>query len=65
MARYQGGTTTYPDVLDAHRSIYSAEVILAEARGNEYGSLVQLFKTLGAGRMFCFTRKKLPGSYSP
>ena len=47
--RYQGGTTTYLEVLDGQRSLYSAELTLAEARGNEYRSLVQLYKALGGG----------------
>jgi multidrug efflux system outer membrane protein len=47
--RYQGGTTTFLEVLDAQRSLYSAELTLAEARGNEYRSLVQLYKALGGG----------------
>jgi hypothetical protein len=33
---YKGGTTTYLEVLDGQRSLYSAELTLAEARGNEY-----------------------------
>jgi multidrug efflux system outer membrane protein len=47
--RYQGGTTTYLEVLDGQRSLYAAELTLAEARGNEYRSLVQLYKALGGG----------------
>jgi multidrug efflux system outer membrane protein len=47
--RYTGGTTTYLEVLDGQRSLYSAELTLAEARGNEYRSLVQLYKALGGG----------------
>ena len=47
--RYQGGTTTYLEVLDAQRSLYSAELTLAEARGDEYRSVVQLYKALGGG----------------
>jgi outer membrane protein, multidrug efflux system len=47
--RYQGGTTTYLEVLDAQRSLYSAELTLAQARGDEYRSLVQLYKALGGG----------------
>ena len=47
--RYQGGTTTYLEVLDAQRSLYSAELTLADARGNEYRSLVELYKALGGG----------------
>jgi outer membrane protein, multidrug efflux system len=47
--RYQGGTTTYLEVLDGQRSLYSSELTLAEARGDEYRSLVQLYKALGGG----------------
>ena len=47
--RYQGGTTTYLEVLDGQRSLYSAELTLAQARGNEYQSLVQLYRSLGGG----------------
>ncbi len=47
--RYTGGTTTYLEVLDGQRSLFSAELALAQARGNEYQSLVQLYKALGGG----------------
>jgi multidrug efflux system outer membrane protein len=47
--RYKGGTTTYLEVLDGQRSLYSAELTLAQARGNEYQSLVQLYRSLGGG----------------
>src|SRR5580700_1765867 len=47
--RYQGGTTTYLEVLDGQRSLFDAELVLAEARGAEYQSLVQLYRALGGG----------------
>jgi len=47
--RYKGGTTTYLEVLDGQRSLFAAELTLAEARGNEYRSLVQLYRALGGG----------------
>jgi len=47
--RYKGGTTTYLEVLDGQRSLYSAELTLASARGDEYRSVVQLYKALGGG----------------
>ena len=47
--RYRGGTTTYLEVLDGQRSLFSAELTLAEARGTEYQSLVQLYRVLGGG----------------
>jgi multidrug efflux system outer membrane protein len=47
--RYKGGTTTYLEVLDGQRSLYGAELTLAAARGDEFRSLVQLYKALGGG----------------
>jgi outer membrane protein, multidrug efflux system len=47
--RYSGGTTTYLEVLDGQRSLYTAELTLAQARGSEYQSLVQLYRALGGG----------------
>ena len=47
--RYKGGTTTYLEVLDSQRSLYSAELTLASARGDEFRSLVQLYRALGGG----------------
>jgi multidrug efflux system outer membrane protein len=36
-------------VLDGQRSLFSAELTLAQARGTEYQSLVQLYRALGGG----------------
>jgi multidrug efflux system outer membrane protein len=47
--RYKGGTTTYLEVLDGQRSLFAAELTLAQARGDEYRSLVQLYRALGGG----------------
>jgi multidrug efflux system outer membrane protein len=49
LIRYRGGITTYLEVLDGQRSLFNAELALAQARGNEYQSLVQLYKALGGG----------------
>jgi multidrug efflux system outer membrane protein len=49
LVRYRGGITTYLEVLDGQRSLFEAELTLAQARGNEYQSLVQLYKSLGGG----------------
>ena len=37
------------EVLDGQRSLFAAELTLAQARGNEYQSLVQLYRSLGGG----------------
>jgi len=47
--RYKGGTTTYLEVLDGQRSLFAAELTLAQARGTECQSLVQLYRALGGG----------------
>jgi outer membrane protein, multidrug efflux system len=47
--RYRGGTTTYLEVLEGQQSLFAAELTLAQARGDEYQSLVQLYRALGGG----------------
>jgi len=49
LKRYRGGIATYLEVLDAQRSLFNAELTLAQDRGTEYQSLVQLYKALGGG----------------
>ena len=49
LVRYRGGITTYLEVLDGQRSLYTAELTLAQARGDEYQSLVELYRALGGG----------------
>jgi multidrug efflux system outer membrane protein len=49
LKRYRGGIATYLEVLDNQRSLFSAQLTLAQNRGNEYQSLVQLYKALGGG----------------
>jgi outer membrane protein, multidrug efflux system len=49
LMRYRGGTATYLDVLDSQRSLFNAEITLAQARNSEYQGLVQLYKALGGG----------------
>ena len=46
---YKGATATYLSVLDSQRPLFTAELTLAQARNNEYQSLVQLYKALGGG----------------
>jgi len=49
LSHYQGGITTYLEVLDGQRSLYGAALTLAQTRGSEHQSLVQLYKALGGG----------------
>ncbi len=43
LMRYRGGTANYLDVLDSQRSLFQAELTVAQVRNNEYQSLVQLY----------------------
>lgn len=49
LTRYRGGRTNYLAVLDSQRSLFDAELTLAQARYNEFQSLIQLYKALGGG----------------
>jgi multidrug efflux system outer membrane protein len=47
--RYQGGLDSYLPVLDAQRNLFQGELDLARLRGQELGSLIQLYRALGGG----------------
>ena len=46
-ARYDNGYSDYLDVLDTERSLFSAELSLVAARGDNYRALVNLYRALG------------------
>lgn len=45
--RYEGGYTSYLEVLDAERGLFSAELSVAQTRADVFGALVALYKALG------------------
>ena len=47
--RYENGLTSYIEVLDAERSLFSAELGYAQTQGILFGSLVNLYKAMGGG----------------
>ena len=47
--RYQGGATSYLEVLDADTRLFDAEIGLAEARLSELSAFVELYRALGGG----------------
>ncbi len=47
--RYEGGDSSYLDVLDAERNLFRAELDWARARAAELAATVTLFKALGGG----------------
>lgn len=48
-ARYDGGVTSYLEVLDIERSLFSAELQASSTLQQRYAALVQLYKALGGG----------------
>ncbi|MCZ6754164.1 MAG: efflux transporter outer membrane subunit [Gemmatimonadetes bacterium] len=48
-ARYQGGITSYLEVLDLQRSLFGAELAASETLQRELSSTVELYKALGGG----------------
>jgi multidrug efflux system outer membrane protein len=47
--RYQAGASSYLDLLDAQRSLFGAELSLAQVQGQQATAAVTLYKALGGG----------------
>ena len=47
--RYEGGVSSYLEVLDTERQLFDAEVQLVQARRDESLSVIELYKALGGG----------------
>jgi outer membrane protein TolC len=47
--RYTSGLTSFLDVLDAQRSLYSSEDALTQSRGAIATDLIAIYKALGGG----------------
>src|SRR5205814_4603298 len=47
--RYQGGATSYLEVLDADTRLFAAELGFADARRSELAAFVELYRALGGG----------------
>ncbi|MDY0187080.1 MAG: efflux transporter outer membrane subunit [Syntrophus sp. (in: bacteria)] len=47
--RYDNGYTSYIEVLDAERSLFSAELTYAQTQGILFSALVNLYKAMGGG----------------
>jgi multidrug efflux system outer membrane protein len=45
--RYQSGTSSYLDLLDAQRSLFAAELSLAQVEGQQATAAVTLYRALG------------------
>ena len=49
LERFQGGASSYLEVLDAERELFTAELNLADARSNRLRAVVQAYRALGGG----------------
>jgi multidrug efflux system outer membrane protein len=49
--RFEGGESTYLEVLDAERELYAAQNLQAEGKRDEYLALVSVYKAMGGGWM--------------
>jgi multidrug efflux system outer membrane protein len=47
--RYQSGASSYLDLLDAQRSLFGAELSLAQVQGSQAAAAVELYRALGGG----------------
>ncbi len=47
--RYEGGVSSYLEVLDTERQYFDAEIQLVQAKRDESASVIQLYKALGGG----------------
>jgi outer membrane protein, multidrug efflux system len=47
--RYEGGVSSYLEVLDTERQLFDAQVQLVQAKRDESASVIQLYKALGGG----------------
>lgn len=48
-ARYDGGVTSYLEVLDSERSLFTAEIAASQVRRAQLVAIVDLYKALGGG----------------
>ena len=48
-ARYDGGLSSYLDILIVDQKLFDAELKLAELRGAEFTAMVNLYRALGGG----------------
>jgi multidrug efflux system outer membrane protein len=47
--RYEGGVTSYLEVLDTERQLFDAQLNLVQAQLNEQAAVIQLYRALGGG----------------
>jgi len=49
LMRYENGYSSYLELLDAERNLFSVELAYVQTRGNQFQALVNLYKAMGGG----------------
>ncbi|ASV99444.1 efflux transporter outer membrane subunit [Paraburkholderia aromaticivorans] len=58
--RYEGGYTSYIEVLDAERSLFNAQLSYTQTQGTVFTSFVNLYKALGGGWVLEAEKMSIP-----
>ncbi len=60
--RYEGGYTSYIEVLDAERSLFNAQLSLTQTQTNVLASIIALYKAMGGGWVTAAEAKTVPAA---
>jgi multidrug efflux system outer membrane protein len=63
--RYEGGYTSYIEVLDAERSLFNAQLSYTQTQGAVLTSFVTLYKAMGGGWVLEAEKRTMPPVASP
>ncbi|PRY08515.1 efflux transporter outer membrane subunit [Paraburkholderia sp. BL25I1N1] len=63
--RYEGGYTSYIEVLDAERSLFNAQLSYTQTQGAELTSFVNLYKAMGGGWVLAAEKLSVPPAAPP
>ena len=62
LMRYENGYSSYLEVLDAERNLFSVELAYVQTRGNQFQALVNLYKAMGGGWITATDEKRQAGT---
>ncbi|PKN04639.1 MAG: RND transporter [Deltaproteobacteria bacterium HGW-Deltaproteobacteria-9] len=62
LMRYENGYSSYLEVLDAERNLFSVELAYVQTRGNQFQALVNLYKAMGGGWITATDEKRQAAS---
>lgn len=58
LMRYENGYSSYLEVLDAERNLFSIELAYVQTRGTQFQALVNLYKAMGGGWITATDKKR-------